>query len=92
MKPIVVRVKTRFDVSHHQCHDKQCAGVKQPLRRLDQEGLKDAVEQGLVYFEREERELHMLLFPEVLQQVSKRLMLTLNCSSRIPWAFDPAEL
>lgn len=36
---------------------------------MDQEGLKDVVKQGLVYFEREERDLHMLLFPEVLDQV-----------------------
>ncbi|CAM9278979.1 unnamed protein product, partial [Hapterophycus canaliculatus] len=41
------------------------------LKRLDQEGLKDAVKQGLVYFEREERDLHMLLFPEVLDQIAR---------------------
>lgn len=47
----------------------QGCATEQVLKRLDQEGLKDAVKQGLVYFEREERDLHMLLFPEVLDQV-----------------------
>lgn len=50
------------------CFFQGCA-TEQVLKRLDQEGLKDAVKQGLVYFEREERDLHMLLFPEVLDQV-----------------------
>lgn len=43
--------------------------TEQVLKRLDQDGLKDAAKQGLVYFEREERDLHMLLIPEVLDQV-----------------------
>lgn len=47
----------------------QGCGPQQNLKRMDQEGLKDVVKQGLVYFEREERDLHMLLFPEVLDQV-----------------------
>lgn len=47
----------------------QGCATEQALKRLDQESLKDAVKQGLVYFEREERDLHMLLFPEVLDQV-----------------------
>ncbi|CAM9184751.1 unnamed protein product, partial [Discosporangium mesarthrocarpum] len=41
------------------------------LSRVDQQGLREAVEQGLVYFEREERELNMLLFPEVLDQIAR---------------------
>lgn len=41
----------------------------QLMRRVDEDGLKQLVEQGLVYYEREERDLHMLLFPEVLDQV-----------------------
>lgn len=47
----------------------QGCATEQLLKKLDQEGLKEAVKQGLVYFEREERDLHMLLFPEVLDQV-----------------------
>lgn len=47
----------------------QGCATEQVLKRLDQEGLKDAVKQGLVYFEREERDLDMLLFSEILDQV-----------------------
>lgn len=54
----------------------QGCGSEQTLKRMDQEGLKDVVKQGLVYFEREERDLHMLLFPEVLDQVIHRLLLS----------------
>lgn len=47
----------------------QGCATEQLLKRVDQEGLKEAVKQGLVYFEREERDLQMLLFPEILDQV-----------------------
>lgn len=47
----------------------QGGGTQHVLKRVDQEGLKEVVKQGLVYFEREERDLHMLLFPEILDQV-----------------------
>lgn len=50
-------------------HCPQGCGPEQPLKRADQDGLKEMVQLGLVYFEREERDLHMLLFPEVLDQV-----------------------
>ncbi|CAN0042899.1 unnamed protein product [Ascophyllum nodosum] len=45
-------------------------GVEKSLKRLNQEELKDVVEQALIYFEREERDLQMLLFPEVLDQIA----------------------
>ncbi|CAM9131219.1 unnamed protein product, partial [Ectocarpus sp. 4 AP-2014] len=51
--------------------DPEGCAAEQVLKRLDQERLKDAVKQGLVYFEREERDLHMLLFPEVLDQIAR---------------------
>lgn len=67
---------------------KGCA-AEQALKRLDQERLKDAVKQGLVYFEREERDLHMLLFPEVLDQVTKgnraRVCTVVGCSLVYRW-------
>lgn len=44
-------------------------GSEKFLKRIDQDGLKEVAKQGIVYFEREERDLHMLLFPEVLDQV-----------------------
>lgn len=66
--PLKQRVRVAEDCSS--TLDFQGCESEQVLKRLDQEGLKDAVKQGLVYFEREERDLHMLLFPEVLDQVS----------------------
>lgn len=54
----------------------QGCAPQQYLKRMDQDGLKEVVKQGLVYFEREERNLHMLLFPEVLDQVIHRLLST----------------
>lgn len=48
---------------------KQRGGVAHVLKRVHQEGLKEAMKQGHLYYEREERDLHMLLFPEVLDQV-----------------------
>lgn len=47
----------------------QGSAIEQALGRIDEDGLKQAVEQGLVYYQREERDLQMLLFPEVLDQV-----------------------
>ncbi|CAM9134653.1 unnamed protein product [Chrysoparadoxa australica] len=41
------------------------------LIRLGESDLAEAVKQGLVYYEREEKELNMLLFDEVLAQVAK---------------------
>lgn len=48
----------------------QGSGTEQTLKRIDQAGLTEVVKQGLVYFEREERDLHMLLFSETLEQVT----------------------
>ena len=50
---------------------------------MDPDGLKDVVKQGLVYFEREERDLHMLLFPEVLDQVPAFRCPRRRCASRL---------
>lgn len=48
----------------------QGGGTEQTLKRIDEAGLTEVVKQGLVYFEREERDLHMLLFSETLEQVT----------------------
>lgn len=50
---------------------------------MDQDGLRCVVTQGLVYFEREERDLHMLLFPETLDQVLFRPLLSTSMFCRL---------
>lgn len=42
-----------------------------PLKRVSNEDFQSVIRQGLMYYEREETELNLLLFPEVLQNVAR---------------------
>ena len=41
------------------------------LERVAEEDFRGAVRQGIVYYEREEKDLHLLLFPELLEHVAQ---------------------
>ena len=40
------------------------------LWRMSEEELTKLISQGLVYYEREEKDLNMLLFPEILENIT----------------------